>query len=181
MLRSWPGAPRGGSAPRCDLADRQGARSSAQEALEDVPHFQGLGDTSSSLPASCCRCQQGKIETMNQDPHGAEEVILFPDLVAASAVDRSPEGPRSSYELLEAMGNALPPAGLREWLAVQLAQLEKQARKQPGPPKPAGITSDLAVYIQAREVQAARKATKDAFMRALNKLDHFTNSEAGEA
>ena len=115
---------------------------------------------------------------MDEEAHSdAEEVILFPDHAPTIAADH---GSRSSYELLGAMGQILPPAGFRDWLAGQLAQIEAQARKQTGLTKPAGITPEVAAYIQAREAQAGRKATKDAYMKVLNKLDHFARQGGAE-
>lgn len=120
------------------------------------------------------RAERGKIAAMDEEPHGdAEEVVLFPEHLPAIATDPSDHGPRSSHELLEAMGSTLPPAGLREWLTIQLTQLDGQLRK-PGPSKLAGITPEVAAYIQASEARAGLKAARGAYTKALNKLDHYS-------
>lgn len=108
---------------------------------------------------------------MQDDVHDLEEVVLFPGLSAPPAED----GPRSSGELLAMTGDA-PLVALREWLTIQLTHVDGQMRKQSGLSKPADITPEVAAYIQAREAQASRKAAKDAYMKALHKLDHFARS-----
>lgn len=96
----------------------------------------------------------------------AEEIVLFPDL----AGDRP--APTSSDELL---GLADDPAlaNLREWLTLQLGTLDNRMRRMKPLAKPAGLTPELATYLQAREEQAALKATKDTYMKALGKLNHY--------
>ena len=107
---------------------------------------------------------------MQDDAHDLEEVVLFPDLPVLAVGDlHVADEPPSAAE-----AGSLP--ALREWLTVQLAHLDGQMRKQSGVGKPAGITAEIAAYIQAREVQASRKAAKDAYMKALHKLDHFARS-----
>lgn len=108
---------------------------------------------------------------MEENSQDLEEVVLFPDM-ASPIADRG----SSPYNKLlpEPVDESM--AALREWLALQLAQLEGQIRKQGGLGKPVGLTPELNAYIQARENQAARKASKDAYMKALQKLDHFAGT-----
>lgn len=78
--------------------------------------------------------------------------MLFSDLSVPIVED----GPRSSDEMLALTSDA-PLVALREWLAIQLAHVNGQMRKQSGVTKPAGITPDIVAYIQAREAQASRR------------------------
>ena len=82
------------------------------------------------------------------------------------------EESRSSDELLGTFGN-MPLASLREWLTVQLTHVESQMRKATS--KPQDLTPELAA--QARQLQSERKAMKDAYMKALNKLDHYARQD----
>lgn len=108
---------------------------------------------------------------MEDNTQDLEEVVLFPDM-ALPIADRDSS---SNHGLLAEPGNEAI-AALRDWLALQLAQLEGQIRKQGGLSKPGGLTPELNAYIQARENQAARKASKDTYMKALQKLDYFGRS-----
>ena len=105
---------------------------------------------------------------MQEDVHDLQEVVLFPNMDPPIAG----QDLCSRDELLDASKGATLPA-LREWLRLQLAQLEGQARKQSGLNKPPGLTPEVAAYIQARETQLVRKASKDAYMKALQKLDYL--------
>lgn len=113
---------------------------------------------------------------MEENAQDLEEVVLFPDM-ALPIADRDSI---SDDELLAELGDE-PLSALRDWLALQLAQLEGQIRKQGGLSKPSGLTPDLNAYIQARENHAARKASKDAYMKALQKLDQFDRAKATPA
>lgn len=105
---------------------------------------------------------------MHDHAQDLEEVVLFPDLTLPPADRES-----SSNNELSAETGDRATAAMREWLALQLAQLEGQLRKQGSLSKPAGLTSELHAYIQVRESLAARKASKDAYMKALQKIDYF--------
>lgn len=105
---------------------------------------------------------------MEENAPDLEEIVLFPDMVLPFAEQDASSNDESLAEL---GGTAL--AELRDWLALQLTQLEGQIRKQGGHGRPAGVTPELSTYIQAREIQAARKASKDAYMKALQKLDYL--------
>lgn len=106
---------------------------------------------------------------MEENTQDLEEIVLFPDTAL-------PTARRDSSSGIELLGDAGATAALRDWLALQLAQLEGQLRKQGGLSMPTGLTSELSAYIRARENQAARKASKDAYMKALQKLDHFCST-----
>ena len=102
-----------------------------------------------------------------------EEVLLFPEMappapvVAAAAERWVKEAPRSSDELLGTFGN-MPLASLREWLTVQLSQIDGQMRKAA---KSGAATPELVA--RARE----HKGLRDAYMKALNKLDHYAQRD----
>ena len=106
-----------------------------------------------------------------------EEVLLFPDLVpptpaiAAAAERWVKEAPRSSDELLGTFGN-MPLVSLREWLTVQLSQIDAQVRKASKAP---ALTPELVA--RTREQQTERKGLRDAYMKALNKLDHYAQRD----
>jgi hypothetical protein len=95
-----------------------------------------------------------------------EEVVLFPAERAALNFDGD-EAPAT-----ETLGDAAT-ARMREWLATQLTQSESVLRKQQAPSKPSSLSPELVAYIQACEAQAGRKATREAYMKALQKLDYF--------
>lgn len=100
----------------------------------------------------------------------AEEIILFPDLPRPPAPTEGP--PVSSDELLGTFGEpALAP--LREWLTIQMGTLDNRMRRHKASAKPPGITPEIAAYIQAREEYATFKAGRDAYMKAVGKLDHY--------
>lgn len=99
---------------------------------------------------------------MNQQGNEAEEVVLFPEL-APPVADEEGE--------LEPTAEAL-----RTWLTVQLSQLEGQLRNHKQPPKPA-ISQDAAAYFEARAAKDRLKASKDAYLKALNKLDHYARQQ----
>jgi hypothetical protein len=113
---------------------------------------------------------------MQNDAHDLEEVVLFPDMAPPLA----DEGPRSSDELLRSFED-VPLVALREWLTVQIAHVDGQMRKQASTPKPAGLTPELAAYLQARETQAGRKTMREAYMKAINKLDHYARQAGAGA
>lgn len=105
---------------------------------------------------------------MHDDVRDLEEVVLFPELSALAAES----GAETSRESQVSDGETALGA-LREWLTLQLAHVDGQMRKQSGASKPEGLTPDIAAYIQAREAHASRKAARDAYMKALHKLDYF--------
>lgn len=88
-----------------------------------------------------------------------EEVILFPGPPGAPA-----EVPGPTDEAF---------AKLHAWIGAQLTMAEAQLRKHKEPAKPDGITPAIAAYLQAREVKAATKASREAYMKALQKADHY--------
>lgn len=107
---------------------------------------------------------------MQQDADDLEEVILFPDLAPPPvASETSPEDEHQADA-------AAPLLALRVWVTVQLAQFEGQLHKQKQITKPPGLTPELVAYFQAREVQVVRKASRDAYMKTLQKLDHFNQA-----
>jgi len=50
--------------------------------------------------------------------------------------------------------------------------VDAQIRKQKATPKP-DLTPELIAYVQAKELQAGRRALRDAYMKAINKLDYY--------
>lgn len=99
-----------------------------------------------------------------------EEVILFPDLPRPA-----PLAQVAADEAFDLAGD--PAIKLREWLTLQLGAIDNRVRRLKLPAKPAGVTPELAAYLQAHEELVTLKANKDAYMKALNKLTHFARQE----
>ena len=97
----------------------------------------------------------------------AEEVFLFPDLPGPPAAIPDPAGALPAADAGEAFAN------LHTWISAQLTMAEAQLRKHKELAKPDGITPAIAAYMQAREAKAAAKASREAYMRTLQKADHY--------
>lgn len=98
---------------------------------------------------------------MNESNHDVEEIELFPEA----------PGFASSDELLASMVPAHQ--HLRTWLAGQIAQLDGRIRNSKPPAKPAGLTPELKQYCEAMATLDGLKAAKNAYNKAILKLDHY--------
>lgn len=103
----------------------------------------------------------------------AEEVVLFPDLPGPPVEAPAPTGTPPAADVSEAFDS------LCTWIDMQLTMAEAVLRKHKEPAKPEGLTPAIAAYVQAREAKAAAKATREAYMKAQQKADHYA-AKAGE-
>lgn len=103
-----------------------------------------------------------QVDAVNQQGNEAEEVVLFPELAPFAAKEKIEFEPTAE--------------ALRTWLAVQLSQLEGQLRNHRQPPKPT-ISQEVAAYFEACAAKDRLKASKDAYLKALNKLEHYARQQ----